>query len=375
MKILYLITRLDNKGPVNQLYSLIKAICNNGRLAKSQMIIVTIYEENGDSRKKDFEELGIEIISLRVSGKYSLVNAKKKLAELIGTIKPDIIHSATLPADIVAGITNRGRVRWCSTLHCNIYNDYKERFSGFKALAFINAHRMILKRADSIICCSNSILDIYKGRKWKKVCSIQNGIDVEKQINCENADVEVLRQKLSLDLDRKIALVVGSIDNRKNTEYILENYIKADNKDMFSLVLLGEGPRYEELRNRFSDFVDFRGKINNVEEYLNSADIYISASKSEGLPLSVIEAGCAGLEMWLSTINPHKEIAEGVNISNICFFDIADKEGLKSLFDKYNDVSKSSHSKSKISNEYKKAFSSEKMADLYLLEYERLQGK
>lgn len=374
MKIVYLITRLDNKGPVNQLYSLIKSIRDKSKIDISQMVIATIYDENSDSRKKDFEELGVKIVSFGVSGKYSLLIARKKLTELIKDIKPDILHSATLPADIVAGITDLGNVKWCSTLHCNIFNDYKERFSGLKAYAFIVAHKMILKRSDSIICCSNSILNIYKSKKWKRVCAIQNGIDIEKQMNYENADVKALREKLSLDSKKKIALVVGSIDSRKNTEFILDSFIKSDNRDLFSLVLLGTGPMFDELRSKYGECVDFRGKISNVEEYLNCADLYISASKSEGLPLSVIEAGCAGLEMWLSSIEPHKEISQGVAFEGITLFDLADKEGLISLFDSYNTECKNDFSKSDTSNRFKKAFSSERMSDLYLVEYERLQG-
>jgi len=44
-----------------------------------------------------------------------------------------------------------------------------------------------------------------------------------------------------------------------------------------------------------TDFVIWKGIINNVEEYLPGMDIYCQPSRSEGLGFSIVEAGMAGL--------------------------------------------------------------------------------
>ena len=50
------------------------------------------------------------------------------------------------------------------------------------------------------------------------------------------------------------------------------------------------------------------GRVENVDEYLQASDCLLSASRSEGLPNSVIEALAWGLPVILSDIPAHREI-------------------------------------------------------------------
>jgi len=50
------------------------------------------------------------------------------------------------------------------------------------------------------------------------------------------------------------------------------------------------------------------GHVENVDEYLQAADCFLSASESEGLPNAVIEALAWGLPFILSNIPAHREI-------------------------------------------------------------------
>jgi glycosyltransferase involved in cell wall biosynthesis len=50
-----------------------------------------------------------------------------------------------------------------------------------------------------------------------------------------------------------------------------------------------------------------------VFEYFTRADLFVSASWGEGLPVAVMEAMACGCPVVLSNIPPHREIAEGVD--------------------------------------------------------------
>jgi len=51
----------------------------------------------------------------------------------------------------------------------------------------------------------------------------------------------------------------------------------------------------------------------NVFEYFKRADLFVSASWGEGLPVAVLEAMACRRPVILSDIPPHREIAEGVD--------------------------------------------------------------
>src|SRR5690625_7535896 len=51
-----------------------------------------------------------------------------------------------------------------------------------------------------------------------------------------------------------------------------------------------------------------KGAVQNVAQYLQASDYFVSCSKAEGLPMAVIEALACGLPCLLSDISPHAEI-------------------------------------------------------------------
>lgn len=66
------------------------------------------------------------------------------------------------------------------------------------------------------------------------------------------------------------------------------------------LTILGDGEDFERVReyvasHSLDKFISMPGRCNNVAEYLQHSDIYVSASLTEGLPLSILEAMSTGL--------------------------------------------------------------------------------
>lgn len=362
MKIMFVIARLDNQGPVNQLYCLLKELKNRD----IDMEIVTLYSEFGDTRYFEFKELGIKIKSLHIKKKYKLLKAGKRLYNLVQLEKPDIIHSSTLPADLVVALSNVNRNKWCVTMHCNIYRDYFTRFRRIHAKLCIKAHEYVLKKAKKIICCSESICPPYIARIGGDIIVIKNGIDVSNIVEIFNLDKIELRRQLGLDLKKKIMIVVGSIDSRKNSLFITESYLNMKQDDV-KLIFLGEGPDLESCRRIADGVIEFRGKVDNVPLYLRCSDLYISMSKSEGLPLSVIEAGCFGKKMILSDIDSHKEIVQEYKGSGVNLVAAKNTMDMARLLEKF--VYEEGDEEYEISNYFVERFSSQRMSELYYKSY------
>ena len=100
-----------------------------------------------------------------------------------------------------------------------------------------------------------------------------------------------------------------------------------------------------------------------LHQYLNS-DIYISASKTEGFPNTIIEALCSGCLCILSNIPPHNEIKEifpnYIFLYDLNSFNSLDKT-IKILFKKFKEIPKL-----KIAKESILYFSSKSLSQKYL---------
>ena len=112
---------------------------------------------------------------------------------------------------------------------------------------------------------------------------------------------------------------ISQLIDRKNPLAVLEAFRRADD-GVSRLVLMGQGPLHDRLvaESRVRGIVarvQLTGLIarENVYEHLSSADVFVSASRGEGLPVAVLEAMACRCPVVLSDIPPHREVAEGTD--------------------------------------------------------------
>jgi glycosyltransferase involved in cell wall biosynthesis len=146
-----------------------------------------------------------------------------------------------------------------------------------------------------------------------RLCFVQNGVDIER------VERAIGNQRAYGRQGELTAITVGRLIELKNPLSILNAFAQSAGQAS-RLVYVGEGDLRDELvaaceASGLGDQVTMTGLIprNSVYRHLVRADLFISASRMEGLPVAVLEAMACRCPVVLSDIPPHREIAHGVD--------------------------------------------------------------
>ena len=313
-KILYCVSTLGNTGPTNQLLSLIR----NLDRSIFEPYLLTLSAEPPKSKWHEFEEAGVKLYSLNLSRIKFFFKAKNDLTKLLAQIKPNIFHTQGVRADCLAAkLTNS--IPHVITAHNHPYEDFPLKYKMIIGKIMADFHIKAMKKSKTI-ACSKSVMNNLLTHEVKSI-SIQNGIDIDLFKPLQKSQINVLRKSLNLQENDKIFIAVGSL--RKNMITIINAFYKLTSEQDCQLIILGSGPEYEHFKSitRDNEKISLMGNVNNVKEYLQSSDCFISASFSEGLPYSVLEAMAINLNCILSDIPSHREILNNSDSMNNQLFE------------------------------------------------------
>jgi len=101
--------------------------------------------------------------------------------------------------------------------------------------------------------------------------------------------------------ERKLLLAVGRLSLIKGFDWLIEAFsILVDKHPDWDLVILGEGPLRTTLEKQLQETgiehrVFLPGLAGNIGEWYESADLYVMSSRSEGFPMTLVEAMSYGL--------------------------------------------------------------------------------
>jgi glycosyltransferase involved in cell wall biosynthesis len=165
----------------------------------------------------------------------------------------------------------------------------------------------------TIVLCSHSVFDsLPASLRWLgrgKMSIVPNSVDTDR-VN------RVIGEGQSRRTNGKFTVIsVGRLIDIKNPLTLLAAFAKDRDPDT-RLIFVGDGDSRRELveevdRWRLTEHVTFTGLLEREDVYrkIAEADVYVSTSRGEGLPVAVLEAMACGTPVILSDIPPHREIA------------------------------------------------------------------
>jgi glycosyltransferase involved in cell wall biosynthesis len=156
--------------------------------------------------------------------------------------------------------------------------------------------KMINQRVDAIIAVSHGVNQTLRdgGVDAARCFTVSNAIDIHQPL----PDRHAIRARLGLPTDSFLFGSIGSLIARKSTHHTLQAlgaFQRACPQVNWHMVIVGAGPELHNLqqqaaREGIADRVIFTGFRNNALDYLAAMDVFVLASKSEGLPRVVLEA-------------------------------------------------------------------------------------
>jgi glycosyltransferase involved in cell wall biosynthesis len=254
-----------------------------------------------------------EYLNLRVK-QYSLgkksffdISSLFKLKRLIEKYKPEVMHahSSSIFWAVIASILARssGKIIW----HDHNGKRAKNSWLSNRPYVFISIF------IDRIICVNEELLQWSKKYMWvgkNSIYYLPNFPHLKKinHFNSKNEKIYILNianlrePKDHLNLLKAIKILLESAPSKS---------------DILKLLLVGkkntDSDYYKDLelfiqQNDLSGNVDFVGETQNVEKYLFESNIGVISSKSEGLPVSLLEYGLAGLPVVVTDVGQCAEV-------------------------------------------------------------------
>ena len=298
MNILYLISHLSNEGPAHALLSIVTGL---RKIDKDKITILTLSAPSRDSLRTQFERLGVTVVNIALHP-AAIVFFLAKIRRFLLDEKFEIAASTCVRADAVLTIASIGinKLKTVTTVQNIPEDDFGYLYPGWKGRVASWLHYQILKSyRDRIICCSAVVRKHLQEKIGASGKRILNPVVAPAVETSEMYDVPTI-------------VYAASLSPRKNPEEAFAFLLATFEPLNFRLEVFGRGPLEAKLKEMYGDRneIAWRGFTDNLAEIFVGASVYVSASRSEGFPLTPQLALIYGCPCVLSDIPQHQELAE-----------------------------------------------------------------
>lgn len=149
--------------------------------------------------------------------------------------------------------------------------------------------KFIYLKAKKIVFQTEDVKKYYAGIIRKKSCVIPNPVNPD------------LPEKYPDEMREKIIVSAGRLSKQKNYPLLLKSFAKFNSQcPEYRLQIYGKGELLDELKAlcktlKIDENVQFPGYVNNVDDYIQKAAMFVMSSDYEGISNTMIEALAMGV--------------------------------------------------------------------------------
>ena len=249
-----------------------------------------------DSFEADLEAAGMETICLNARWTAE-PGWPTRLRRLLHERNYELIHTHSPAPAIVARVLAGSGSRFVHTEH-NLWNSY-HRLTYIGNAATYSRNRHVFAVSEAVRASIDR--PRWLGRRtFPAVETLHHGVDAS-QFRCGPAARDHARRVLGLDTATPVIGSVASFTPQKDHAGLLSAFERVcEQIPEVQLLLVGTGPQEREVRGLveqrgLQEHVQFCGARTDLPELLPGFDVFVLASRFEGLPISLLEAMASGV--------------------------------------------------------------------------------
>ena len=309
IRLLSVIARLNVGGPAVQLNALMSGLLESD----VHQVLLTGRVEQGE-REFPMADDRLRIRRLPYLGRridpQSDIRSLLAIRNFISAFRPDIIHTHTAKAGVLgrlASMTSAHKARRVHTFHGHLLHGY---FGNVGTQAIITTERALAKHTDRIIAVGSQVAD-------DLLCA---GVGQPQQYRIVPPGTALrplperseARRLLGLVDDQFIVCFIGRLTAVKRIDRLADVAdTLRDQHGGVRIIVAGSGDQSEYLQQRIRAEnlpISMYGWRDDVETFLAASDAMVLTSENEGTPVSLIQAGLAGLPAVSTDVGAVRDI-------------------------------------------------------------------
>ena len=247
---------------------------------------------------------------------FQNIKAYFLLKKIINENQYDIIHCHTPIGGVLARLASVKTRKRGTKVFYTAHGFHFFKGSSLKNwLLYYPVEKWLSRLTDTLITLNKEDYD--RSLKFNSANAVLiNGVGIEtKEFGLLSPDGRTaLRKSMGIDEDDRVLMCVGELTKRKHQDFLIgmvADLVKR--KPALHLVLVGGGDSADVYKKLAKELniernVHFLGFRSNIKNLLCIADVYVSSSRQEGLPVNIMEAMASGLAIVSFEIRGNKEL-------------------------------------------------------------------